>query len=158
VFGRLRSLPMTFVGAIVVGLAEGYLAGYLPQNQYLTGFRIASPAIILFIVLLVLPNPRLRGRMTRSREFFPMPTITGGLGFALTLVVAAVMLATTLSDADLITYGRVFPIGIVALSLVPLAGFAGQISLCQLSFAGIGAIVMAHLGAGGIHSLSSGRS
>ncbi|MBM3673681.1 MAG: ABC transporter permease [Actinobacteria bacterium] len=149
VFGRLRSLPMTFVGAIVVGLAEGYLAGYLPQNQYLTGFRIASPAIILFIVLLVLPNPRLRGRMTRSREFFPMPTITGGLGFALTLVVAAVMLATTLSDADLITYGRVFPIGIVALSLVPLAGFAGQISLCQLSFAGIGAIVMAHLGAGG---------
>ena len=42
-----------------------------------------------------------------------------------------------------------FSIGIVALSLVPLVGFAGQISLCQLSFAGIGALVMAHLGAGG---------
>ena len=30
-----------------------------------------------------------------------------------------------------------------------MVGFAGQISLCQLSFAGIGALVMAHLGAGG---------
>lgn len=149
VFGRLRSLPLTFLGAIVIGLVEGYLAGYLPQNQYLTGMRIASPAIILFIVLLVLPNPRLRGRMTRSREYFPTPTLAGAIGFAITVVIGAVMLATTLSDPDLITYGRVFPIGIVALSLVPLVGFAGQISLCQLSFAGIGAIVMAHLGAGG---------
>ena len=32
---------------------------------------------------------------------------------------------------------------------MPLVGFAGQISLCQLSFAGIGAVVMAHLGHGG---------
>ena len=60
-----------------------------------------------------------------------------------------VVLATTLSTPDQFTYGKIFSIGIVALSLVPLVGFAGQISLCQLSFAGIGAVVMAHLGAGG---------
>ena len=41
-----------------------------------------------------------------------------------------------------------FAIGIIALSLVPLVGFAGQISLCQLSFAGIGAVMMAHMGSG----------
>jgi branched-chain amino acid transport system permease protein len=35
------------------------------------------------------------------------------------------------------------------LSLVPLVGYAGYISLCQMSFAGIGAIAMAHLGPGG---------
>ena len=52
----------------------------------------------------------------------------------------------TLSTPDQIIYGRLFPIGIVALSLVPLVGFGGQISLCQLSFAGIGGLVMAHLG------------
>jgi branched-chain amino acid transport system permease protein len=38
---------------------------------------------------------------------------------------------------------------VVALSFVPLAGYAGQISLCQLSMAGIGAVVWAHLGAHG---------
>ncbi len=59
------------------------------------------------------------------------------------------VLATTLSRPDLTGYAKIFSIGIVALSLVPLVGFAGQISLCQLSFAGIGAVVMAHLGAGG---------
>ncbi len=86
IFGRLRSLPLTFLGAIVVGCTEGYLSGYLPQNQYLSGLRLAIPAIILFIVLLVLPNPRLRGRMTRSREFFPTPTVNGALFFAAAVV------------------------------------------------------------------------
>jgi branched-chain amino acid transport system permease protein len=149
IFGRLRSLPLTFLGAVVVGCAEGYLTGYLPQNQYLSGLRLAIPAIILFVVLLVLPNPRLRGRMTRSREFFPTPTIPGALAFAGAVVFVGVVLATTLSTPDLITYGKVFSIGIVALSLVPLVGFGGQISLCQLSFAGIGGVVMAHLGTNG---------
>jgi branched-chain amino acid transport system permease protein len=149
IFGRLRSLPLTFLGAVVVGLTEGYLSGYLPQNQYLPGLRIASPAIILFIVLLALPNPRLRGRTGRSREFFPMPTIPGALAFAGAVIALGVVLATTLSTPDQFIYGKIFSIGIVALSLVPLIGFAGQISLCQLSFAGIGAVVMAHLGRDG---------
>ncbi|MEZ5348977.1 MAG: branched-chain amino acid ABC transporter permease [Microthrixaceae bacterium] len=39
IFGRLRSIPLTFVGAIVIGLTEGYLAGYLPgDNRYLAAF------------------------------------------------------------------------------------------------------------------------
>ena len=43
IFGRLRSLPLTFVGAIVIGLTEGYLAGYLPEdNQYLAAFRLGG--------------------------------------------------------------------------------------------------------------------
>ena len=84
--------------------------------------------------------------MTRSREFFPMPSIKGALGFAAAVIAVGVVMATTLSTPDLLTYGKLFPIGIVALSLVPLIGYAGQISLCQLSFAGIGAVVMAHLG------------
>ena len=31
IFGRLRSLPLTFVGAIVIGLTEGYLTGTSPE-------------------------------------------------------------------------------------------------------------------------------
>ncbi|HEY7439147.1 MAG TPA: branched-chain amino acid ABC transporter permease, partial [Acidimicrobiia bacterium] len=60
-----------------------------------------------------------------------------------------IILATTLSGSDLLTYNKVFALSIVALSLVPLIGYGGQISLCQMSFAGIGAIVVAHLGATG---------
>ena len=47
----------------IVGLTEGYLAGYLPgDNQYLASLRPAAAVIILFIALLVVPNPRLRTR------------------------------------------------------------------------------------------------
>ena len=42
VFGLLRSLPLTFVGAVVVGCMESYLTGYLPPNNaFLIGFRLA---------------------------------------------------------------------------------------------------------------------
>jgi branched-chain amino acid transport system permease protein len=149
IFGRLRSLPLTFLGAVVVGLAEGYLFGYLPgDNQYLAGLRPAAAVMILFLVVLILPNPRLRSA-GRLREFFPAPSFEGMLLFAGLVLFGAVVMATTLSDVDQINYGQLFPIGIVALSLVPLLGMAGQISLAQLSFAGIGALVMAHHGTGG---------
>ncbi|HEX7132219.1 MAG TPA: ABC transporter permease, partial [Iamia sp.] len=148
IFGRLRSLPLTFVGAIVIGLTEGYLAAYLPSNQYLAAFRSAAAAIILFIVLLVLPNPRLRTR-SHLREFFPAPSTSGMSMLAGGVVIAAVVMVTTLDTSSLISYGQIFPLAIVALSLVPLVGYAGQISLAQLSFAGVGAIAAAHHGEGG---------
>ena len=149
IFGRLRSLPLTFVGAVVIGLAEGYLFGYLPgDNPYLIGLRPAASVIILFLVLLMLPNPRLRTH-GRLREFFPAPSMRGALLFAASALAGGVVMATTLGEVDLITYGQIFSIGIIALSLVPLVGLAGQISLAQLGFAGIGAVVMAHQGAGG---------
>ncbi|HMJ78296.1 MAG TPA: ABC transporter permease [Iamia sp.] len=148
IFGRLRSLPLTFVGAIVIGLTEGYLAAYLPSNQYLAAFRSAAAAIILFLVLLALPNPRLRTR-SHLREFFPAPSTSGMAMLAGGVVVSAIVMVTTMDSSSLITYGQIFPLAIVALSLVPLVGYAGQISLAQLSFAGVGAIAAAHHGQGG---------
>ena len=65
---------------------------------------------------------------------------------AVAIVAFGVVLATVLSPADLFSYGPIFSLGVVALSFVPLVGYAGQVSLCQLSIAGIGAVVWAHLG------------
>ena len=148
IIGRLRSLPLTFLGALILGCTEAYLSGYLKSSPNLAGLRLAAPAILLFLVLLVIPTSRLRGRR-QSREYFPMPSWSGTFAFALAVVFAGVVLATTLESADSVTYAKIFAIGILALSLVPLVGFAGQISLATLSFAGIGALVFAHLGAGG---------
>jgi branched-chain amino acid transport system permease protein len=149
IFGRLRSLPLTFLGAVVIGLTEGYLAAYLPgENRYLAGFRPAAAVTILFIALLLVPNPRVRTR-SQLREFFPAPSVPGMFMLASGVVIAAIVMVTTLDTTSLITYGQIFPLGIVALSLVPLVGYAGQISLAQLSFAGVGAIAAAHHGGGG---------
>ncbi|GAB2824755.1 hypothetical protein GCM10022221_23450 [Actinocorallia aurea] len=148
IFGRLRSLPLTFLGAVVVGCSESYLTGFLPQNDYLPGLRLAAPALLLFLALLVFPQRRLHGGDKRARRV-PEPGMRGTLVFAAVVVAFGVVLATVLSPSELVSYGPMFSLGIVALSFVPLAGYAGQISLCQLSMAGIGAVVWAHAGADG---------
>ncbi|WP_460071468.1 branched-chain amino acid ABC transporter permease [Streptomyces sp. YKOK-I1] len=148
VFGRLRSLPLTFLGAVVVGLLEAYLAGYLPQNAYLPGLRLAAPALLLLLALLAFPHRRLRGRDRRLVPV-PLPGRRGAPLLAAAILGLALVLVTVLAEDSLVPYGAVFSLGVVALSYVPLAGFAGQVSLCQLSIAGIGAVVWGHLGAHG---------
>jgi branched-chain amino acid transport system permease protein len=152
--GRLRSLPWTFGGAVILGLTNEYLPDYLKQTgvggRYLDGMYLAVPAIMLFVVLLILPNPRLAvSNVARGREVVPRPTWMGTVAFGGVVMVGAAMTASVVGRSDLETISTIFGIAIIGLSLVPLIGFAGQVSLCQFSFAGIGAVVMAHMGAGG---------
>jgi branched-subunit amino acid ABC-type transport system permease component len=155
--GRLRSLPMTFVGALIIGGSESFWQIYRNNLQqhlhvlgsaYLDTFASAIAVIILFIVLWLLPNPRLPGH-ARVREFFPTPSFRGAVGFGAIIVAMAVFVSAWTTQSHQIDLANVFGLSIIALSLVPLTGFAGQVSLASLSFAGIGAITMAHLGAGG---------
>ena len=62
VVGRLRSLPMTFVGALILGLITYYAQGYLPGhiNAGLAAVLVeVVPVVFLFVVLLVIPAARL---------------------------------------------------------------------------------------------------
>jgi branched-chain amino acid transport system permease protein len=151
--GRLRSLPLTFFGALLLGLLQAYLQGYLvvKNNQYFDSqFVSAVPVIVLFIVLLVLPSARLRAHgIARTREIIPLPTMRGAAIFGAACVAAAFVAMPLLTRSNTVTMTRLFGIGIVALSMVPLIGFAGQVSLAQWALAGVGAVTMAHLGVGG---------
>ena len=125
VIGRLRSIPMTFVGAIILGLSIAYSVAYLPQNPYIQGFENAVPAIILFIALLILPQSRLRGhRQLRSRELAYRPTWSGTGLFCAGTIIAAVFFATTVSTSDLFSLNRMWGLAIVGLSVVPIVGYA----------------------------------
>ena len=65
VVGRLRSLPGAFLGAVILGLAESYATGYI-NPEYAIGpislanLRSAIPAIMLFVVIMIQPEARLR--------------------------------------------------------------------------------------------------
>ena len=152
--GRLRSLPMTFVGALIVGLANDLVVGYLPKiktgSQYLSGLRDVTPVAILFLAVLLLKQTKLRGSTKqRTREISPTPTWGGSFVFIGIVCVAALAATPIISSADLFAADAMWGIGIVALSLIPLVGYAGRISLCQLSFAGIGVVTVGHAGANG---------
>ncbi|MFY9589059.1 MAG: ABC transporter permease [Actinomycetota bacterium] len=148
-FGRLRSLPLTFAGAILLGLIESYTIAYVNLSGWLIGLRPALPVLFLFIILLVLPEQRLRaGRLVGT----VMPRVPGSSRAAVGgagLVVAAGAVSLFLTSANLIRAGQGLAYGIIMLSLVLLTGYGGQVSLCQISFAGVGAFAMAQWGGDG---------
>lgn len=163
-FGRLRSLPLTFVGAVVLGLAESYLVGYvdlssqidsvasvnLPQALSMSGLRSAAPIIALFVVLLFLPALKVRaGGQERSREIIPNPGLSRWLIGTVVLGALAFGFASMYPGIRTFQIGQGLALGIVMLSLVPLIGYGGQISLAPMAFAGIGAIVMGNWGGDG---------
>lgn len=147
--GRLRSLPLTFAGALALGLIESYAVGYLPLRGALQGLRPSLPTVFLFAALLLMPEARLRaGRLVGART--PrMPSLGDSIRGAIILVAAAGIVSGFLGPADLVRVGEGIAFGLIMLSLVLLTGYGGQVSLCQMSFAGLGAFAMAKLGADG---------
>ena len=141
VVGRLRSLPMTFLGAMVLGIANSMTLGYVPTGASDTVFNVL-PMAMLFLVLLVLPEVRLAiGRVVRVRPPRVASFQTTLVGGAV-IIVGVVVLAQALTGNNLFTLGNALVLSLLALSLVPLSGYAGQVSLCQFTFLGLGAVTM----------------
>jgi branched-subunit amino acid ABC-type transport system permease component len=157
--GSLTSLPLAFWGGIGLGVVQELLGGYLPSGTVLSsGLRPALPFVVLLGLLLALPG--LRERWFHDDPLSrcdppppPMATTIGGYGFKGALRVArwAVLFAFFVSCLTWVpgnwtftlTQGLAF--SIVFLSIVFLTGMSGQISLCQASFAGIGAFTCGQL-------------
>jgi branched-chain amino acid transport system permease protein len=153
VVGRLRNLPMTFLGAMALGLVTEYCIGYLPGhiNQNVVAvLPSVIPVIFLFVVLLVIPAARLvaAGRIPARLPQRVVSMRQSMLG-SVALVVVGSLAAATVGATALATLSQGLALGIVALSLVLLNGYAGQISLCQLTFMGVGAFVMGKTSGGG---------
>jgi len=150
VVGRLQNLPLTFAGGIAIGLGEAYVVGYVPlgwQSSWLPNPALALPMAFLFVVILVLPVERLRavGEVRVAR----VPKVTGlrrSLLGAAAVVVGGVLAALVLSGTWRATVSQGLVFGVIALSLVLLTGYAGQISLGQMAFVGIGAYAMGKVG------------
>ncbi|MGZ8745211.1 MAG: branched-chain amino acid ABC transporter permease [Nocardioides sp.] len=152
VFGRLRSIPRTFVGAMVLGLAATYMVRYAPtEYDWVSNLRGALPVILLFIVLLVLPQDRLRGTtQQRSRERPTVPSVQQAVVWAVVLVGLVFLLSKIASPVMIGPWVNALALAIVALSLVPLTGYAGEINLVPLSFCAVGIMVAYHTGIDGI--------
>ena len=163
--GRLRSLPLTVVGAVILGLLVNYVPNYLPKlfekdtlPSWLTGINNSLPILMLFAVLLLLPQERLGGWQARAGRRVRVPSLAQSLLGGAVLVAGAVLFVAVLGD-DGVSIGDVsfttqrlglaLAFGLIILSLVPLVGYAGQISLAQMTLAGVGAFVMAKVAADG---------
>jgi branched-chain amino acid transport system permease protein len=143
--GRLRSLPLTFVGAMVLGLLQAYAIGYLPSSQTMIGLRAVIPTLMLFLVLLFAPQARLRVGQVKGIVSAPVPTLRRCVTVGVVLIVAAAGGSALLPTTSVMLAGIGLIYAIVMLSLVLLTGYGGHVSLAQLTFLGIGAVTAAKL-------------
>ncbi|MBA3303251.1 MAG: ABC transporter permease [Acidimicrobiia bacterium] len=152
--GRLKSLPLTFLGALLLGLAESYAVRYLPDSGIFQNLKPAIPTLFLFGVLLLLPEMRLRGGSLVASAGTRNPSLRASLLGGVAIVAGAWFASGLFPSTELPRLGEAIALGLVMLSLVPLTGYAGQVSLCSMTFAGLGCYVMVKLGTGGLPILA----
>ncbi len=148
VVGRLQNLPQTFAGALLLGISQSFVVAYLPvENAFVANLRPALPFVLLFIALLARREIRLPERVKTHTEPEPPPArMTWALGGI--AVVVAILVSLPLTSYQLLIGSEGLVFAALTISLVLLTGLSGQISLMQLSFAGLGAVILAKLPAG----------
>src|SRR5205085_1271730 len=78
-------------------------------------------------------------------ERFRVPTMRTAFTWAVVLVVVVYMLALIMEPGAINQLSGGVAFALIALSLVLLTGYAGEMNLGVMAFAGIGAIVMWHV-------------
>ena len=143
--GRLKSLPLTFAGAMGLGILQSFAVAYLPTEGQLAGVRAVVPALFLFVVIVAMPQAQLRVGQVKGIVSAALPSTTSALGWGAGLMFFTALLAISMSDADLLLVGTAATYAMVMLSLVLLTGYGGHVSLAQFTFAGVGALAYAKL-------------
>jgi len=155
----LRNLPIAVLGGVLLGLAEGLVQGYVPSDSIAYSALVPSLPFLFLLVLLIF-HPTLR-HLEDTRD--PMAAIeppppTPAIAMRppsidrairrlrwplLGIMVLGVVLLVPSDWTSALTQGAA--LSIVFLSITLLTGLAGQLSLAQWMFAGIGASTTAQL-------------
>jgi branched-subunit amino acid ABC-type transport system permease component len=150
IVGYLRSLPLAYVGGLILGVIQGLIIQYGEFTGVLRNLGSAVPFVMISVLLLFAPKAvRLAGLgqsfIVRTREVAEQASarLKAGTGLVLFGVLALVPLFVSPSYKSAMTIGLVH--AIIFLSLVILTGYSGQISLGHTAFMGISAFTAAHL-------------
>ena len=149
--GLFSSLPLTYLGGLVVGVVAAVATKYLTKPPW-SGLPAAIPLLILVVVLLTADATKLPGARKAVRGLVqqagPLSRRTG----AALLVGGAIVLLLVPH-----VVGAHLPVWIAALgyivifgSLALLTWTSGQVSLCHMAFVAVGATTMGHLTGDGV--------
>lgn len=151
--GQLRSLPLTFAGAIGLGLGSSYIQNYLADfgekigitidATTLVGIQSALPTFLLFSILVFAPQVRLRVGQVKGILAARVPGSLQSNAAAVVTFAVGVVVVLGLGETAVQKVGLAVAFAIVMLSMVLLTGYGGYLSLAQFSFVGIGAATVA---------------
>ncbi|MEU9880944.1 ABC transporter permease subunit [Streptomyces phaeochromogenes] len=142
--GGLRSFSLTLVGGMVIGMLQSLFGIH---DLGITGLADAVPFVAIIAVIV------LRGRRLPLRSFVGerLPRIGAGEirpGWVVAGVAALVVLVGWVLNANDISALTASLLAVIPLlSLTVLLGYAGQMSLAQITLSGVGGLVAARLAA-----------
>ncbi len=138
--GAFSSLPLTYVGGTAVGILSALSTKQWGTSKYLGGLPGAIPVVVLFLVLLVIPRRKLvtpGSAVVRPRPPWLAPIRVRLAAGVVAIVVLALVPQWAGSKLD--SYGGALAYVIIFLSLGLVVKTSGQVSLCHLAFAAVGA-------------------
>jgi ABC-type branched-subunit amino acid transport system ATPase component/ABC-type branched-subunit amino acid transport system permease subunit len=147
VVGQFQHPIPTVIAGIAIGMIQAWMIYLSGQHSWMpqSGVGDMVPLVVMLIALLVTSRAvpergtLLRshlGRAPRPRSYF-VPIVAGA-------VIGTVALLVT-SGSSRVAVITTIIFAIVALSLVVVTGYAGQVSLAQLALAGVGAFMLSYL-------------
>ena len=154
-FAGMHSYPRTIIFGILLGIAEG-----LVRFNFLSEVGLSDLCIFLLIMILI---SRSRNSFN-EQEYFrfaprvqPLPRKIFDIRwfallpkFSAALIICAFLLLPIVvsKPSSHLLFASIACFGICAMSLTVITGWLGQVSLSQMSFAGIGALLTATLSRG----------
>jgi sulfate-transporting ATPase len=140
------SFPLTLIAAFALGVLESEMTFYVSIQGAARSLPFVVVALIMFLAGRSIPE--------RGFRFERLPTIDLGRLRILTILgglVAFLAVAWALFDRQWTdAFLTMMVTAIVLLSLVVLTGYAGQLSLAQFAFAGIGALIAGRFAENGV--------
>jgi sulfate-transporting ATPase len=131
----MSSFPLTLLGGIVVGVGQAQMSRYVHSP----GWSSAVPFLLILVVLAF----RGRGLLSRPGVEERRPGIGPGRIRVIPLLIACATVVVAvyagLSTEYVSAIALTFAVAVILLSTVVVTGYAGQLSLCQFTFAGFGA-------------------
>lgn len=150
IVGRMEKFPTTFFAAIGITILQQAIFWSYPQST--------TVDIVIFVIVVVALLLQRKNRNTELGDenigshqafkevkalprdiasIYPIKQLRIAIPAAMIILAVILPFAFNPSKVTLLTYMAIY--GIIAISLVVLAGWAGQISLGQFAFAGMGA-------------------
>jgi ABC-type branched-subunit amino acid transport system ATPase component/branched-subunit amino acid ABC-type transport system permease component len=146
VLGGLRSIPLAFLGGLLLGIAENLVVGYVDFAKDISGFNSAVPFILLLFGLVVMARERSRRGGSTADEAPPpdylsdLPWWRRALPWTLAVAFLLVYILFLANDFWVGVMALGLTLSLIFLSFVVVTGMGGMVSLAQGTFVLVAAL------------------
>ncbi len=145
---RMRSLPMTLVGGLAVGLFEKFVQGNTTDRAIVDMFFFIA---VLIAVIFMSRRSKVQEKWSLAPRVKAIPSRLANIwiirklphiGFIFIFGVMAMIPLFTRTASTTFLWTNVVIFAIAAMSLTLLIGWTGQLSLAQFAFVGLGGLTL----------------